>query len=335
MESDRPTGKEISIGIIGAGNIVRTMHLPILYNLPGVNVRYLADLAVDESLASPFNAEAIFLKEGESPSLPEVDLVFLATPPGARKEYAVSALAAGAAVFTEKPFAASVSDHKEMIGAGGAVGCTYNRRYFGNLETLEQIISGRILGQLREVRIVEAAMPRGTGKAGGHYQFDRSLSGGGVLMERGCHTLSQVDHVFINEGLSLTAAKIACIEGIDIEAELEIQLLQSNSKAIPIRYKIGAGSLDDTCSTYIFDNGLVVFDHTDPGAQISLFDAIGMKLELAPQLRTVRTDIQSFYRSWSEFLNKVRRGGNLDLNWESSIRTTELITEAYKREGLH
>ena len=48
---------------------------------------------------------------------PDIDAVYIATPPGAHKEYTIRAAKAGKAVYVEKPMARNVEECKEMIAA--------------------------------------------------------------------------------------------------------------------------------------------------------------------------------------------------------------------------
>ena len=46
---------------------------------------------------------------------PDVDAVYIATPPGSHKEYAIKAGKAGKAVYVEKPMARNIAECQEMM----------------------------------------------------------------------------------------------------------------------------------------------------------------------------------------------------------------------------
>lgn len=321
---------ELKIGIIGVGNIVRTMHLPLLYSIPGVRVAYLADLVVDRAIARLFGAEPIAIEPNGNPDFPNADVVFVATPPGARSRYVPSLLKAGTAVLTEKPFAPSLEQHKLFLAAGNRVACNYNRRWYGNIRALKEMINSRLLGRLREVVIEESAMPRGTGKPSDHYQFDRTQSGGGILMERGCHTLSQLDWIFDDYQIVVASVTIECVADLDVDVAMRLHVSRDVEEGIDVKYTLSAGRLGETTSKYRFDNGIVLFDHTDAESRLRLVDSNGIQFELAHDPGSVQSSTQSFYKSWSVFLDKVRGKDQFDPGSDTSLRTTQIVAQAYE-----
>jgi predicted dehydrogenase len=324
----------LTLGIVGVGSVVRTLHLPLLYTMSGVRVAYLADVAIDNAIACPFSARAIRIASGGRLNLPQTDIVFVATPPRARSRYVDASLRAGAAIFTEKPFATSLAEHKDFIRDTPRIACNYNRRWFGNILQLKEIITGGVLGQLHKVVIRESAMARGTGKPPSHYQFDKSLSGGGILTERGCHTLSQLDCIFEEGSIVLMQTKMVAIKGLDVDVELDLAVSTQGAEPLEVNYRLGAGRLDDTQSSYFFANGVVEFDHTNPGSALQITDSNGGEFTINPKVRSVQTITQSFYQSWSVFLNKVRGVDSFDAAADTSLRTTRLIADAYEQAAL-
>ncbi len=95
----------VGVGVIGAGTI-STQYLTTLTSFPDVDVKVVADLAVDRARAQ---AEAFGVPRwGAVQDVlddPEVELVVNLTIPAAHVEVATAAVAAGKDVWTEKPFA--------------------------------------------------------------------------------------------------------------------------------------------------------------------------------------------------------------------------------------
>ena len=325
---------KISIGIIGAGSIVTTMHLPILYTIPEVNVSYIADVEEKRLLSSAFNAK--FIKIGNTPigTIPKTDAIFLATPLGARDEYIKAQELGSCSIFTEKPFVANFDHHKQLIGAIKKIVCNYNRQFFSTIRSLKRIIDSSLLGNLEVVKIAESAMPRGTGKSPNHYQFNKRLSGGGLLIERGCHTLSQIDFLFSNFLIKVTDCKIRTIKGIDVDIDLDLEVVLNNNSSIPINYKLSAGRLFNTASLYSFDKGNINFNHTDACSKLKIYDNCQNMHTIENIERFATTEIQSFYLSWISFLEKVKGIQKFSPEIDTSIRTTEIIEAAYRKAGL-
>jgi len=328
------TMNRISIGIIGAGNIVKTMHLPILYNIPSVKVRYIADLIDKSSLSSAFNAQFIKLDKSSMSNLPTTDAVFIATPLGVRQNYYDDPNVGNSCILTEKPFVTTIEQHKQLITRHRNVMCNYNRRFYASIGTLKKIIENSLLGKLREVTIAESAMQRGTGKSAAHYQFNKKLSGGGLLIERGCHTLSQVDVLFSDLTINLIDCKIEALNGFDIDIDLTLEVCYNNNLCLPVTYKLSAGRLFKTLSVYRFDNGKIQFDQTDASSQICIKDNSGNTHILKPEKKLAASEIQSFYLSWISFIDKLGDRDEFIPEVDTSIRTTEIIDSVYRKAGL-
>ena len=271
----------VSVGIIGAGQIVKTMHLPILYNMASVRVCYIADTEDKSTTSYAVNAQFIKLNGSSKNKLPITDAVLVGTPLGVREHYYDNPAVSQSCILTEKPFIGTLEKHEKLINQHRAIMCNYNRKFYATIGTLKKIIDNSLLGSLREVTIAESAMPRGTGKGPTHYQFNRELSGGGLLIERGCHTLSQLDVLFLDSQMELADSKIEAISGFDIDINLDLTVSCDNA-AIPIRYELSAGRLFETLSNYRFDNGVIRFDHTNASSPMHIEDCSGNEYLLEP-----------------------------------------------------
>src|SRR5579863_7117638 len=100
-----PPINPLSIGIVGAGQISRRVHLPILRVMPQVRVAWIIDRYAERA-ASLSRAFDVPIGGAASPStMPACDVALLAIPVNGRAEYLREFSARGAAVFCEKPFA--------------------------------------------------------------------------------------------------------------------------------------------------------------------------------------------------------------------------------------
>ena len=80
--------RTLSVGVVGAGEIARIAHLPVLAAMPEVSLAWIADRDPERArvLAQGFGARALPLP-GDLTRLPEADVVLLALPYGARAAY--------------------------------------------------------------------------------------------------------------------------------------------------------------------------------------------------------------------------------------------------------
>src|SRR3989454_1058299 len=111
---------KLRIGIIGAGNIVRTRHLPALKKHPEVEI-----VAVSNST---YESSEKFCREnvpGATPiqnwpelvALHDLDVVWIGTPPYMHSAVTISALEAGKHVFCQARMSMDLAEAEEMLAA--------------------------------------------------------------------------------------------------------------------------------------------------------------------------------------------------------------------------
>lgn len=142
----------IRVGFAGAGYIA-TWHAAALTARPGVRLVAVADPAMSaaEGLAARHGATAY-------PSLDamldgaRLDAVHILTPPQLHRDHALSALAAGAHVLVEKPFALTAAEATEMAAAANAAGrvIAVNHNFLGlpSYLRLKRLLAEGALGRL-------------------------------------------------------------------------------------------------------------------------------------------------------------------------------------------
>ncbi len=111
---------KLRLGIVGAGNIVRTRHLPGLKRRPDVEIVAVSNLTYDSSEkfcqehlphATPMQNWADLV------ALPDLDVVWIGTPPYMHSAVTVSALEAGKHVFCQARMSMDLAEAEEMLAA--------------------------------------------------------------------------------------------------------------------------------------------------------------------------------------------------------------------------
>jgi len=96
---------KLNIGIIGCGNIAKTVHLPILVKNPDINNIFISD--IDPKLMNEtgehFGIEKSKMFEDYLQFLDMVEAVFILTPPHTHYAIVMECLKYGKHVFVEKP----------------------------------------------------------------------------------------------------------------------------------------------------------------------------------------------------------------------------------------
>jgi predicted dehydrogenase len=109
--------------LIGCGQIADA-HLAAIRRLPSAELVATCDAHRDlaEQAAARFGAPVSFDAAGEMLARVRPDVVPITTPPHTHRELTIAALAAGAHVYVEKPFALDAREAAEMLAAAAAHG---------------------------------------------------------------------------------------------------------------------------------------------------------------------------------------------------------------------
>jgi predicted dehydrogenase len=128
----------------------------------------------------------------------DLDLVVLASPGHVHLEQGLAALAAGAAVVIDKPFAASVDEGRRLIDAAEAAGrplaVFQNRRWDGDFLTLRRLLSE---GRLGRVHRFESTFERWSPGLRDRWQdTTTSAQAAGITFDLGSHLIDQALQLF-------------------------------------------------------------------------------------------------------------------------------------------
>jgi predicted dehydrogenase len=112
--------QKLRIGIVGAGNIVRTRHLPALKKNPEVEIVAVSNSTYEsaEKFCRDCAPDAVPIKNWpELVALPDIDIVWIGTPPYMHSAVTISALEAGKHVFCQARMAMDLAEAEEMLAA--------------------------------------------------------------------------------------------------------------------------------------------------------------------------------------------------------------------------
>ncbi len=192
---------EVKWGIIGCGDVCERKSAPAMYRSP--HSRLVAVMRRDERKLRDFAArhgvEKTYTSAGELIADPQVDIVYVATPPAAHREYAIAAMEAGKPVYVEKPMALGYAECLEMTAAARRTGqklfVAYYRRampYFLKVkELLDAGAIGRVTGA--EVRYARPPGEQDKDPAQHPWRLDRATAGEGYFFDMASHTLDILD----------------------------------------------------------------------------------------------------------------------------------------------
>jgi predicted dehydrogenase len=181
--------RKFKLGIVGAGSIVETNHLPAIRVAEQAEISWIYDKNPSRAALVAKMYGIPVLPEGSvERALAEVDICLLATPYGVRKPYIEWCKRAGTALVVEKPFAFSREEHLDYCSGfkEWEIGVNFQRRFYRSVTTLRRIVDTAIFGKLLTVKFNQGNFSL---KGGSGYLSDANLAGGGVIAESAIHSL--------------------------------------------------------------------------------------------------------------------------------------------------
>jgi predicted dehydrogenase len=213
----------LNMAIVGAGGIAQTWGQAFAA-ADSVNLVAVADVRVDAAaaLAEPAGAEAVPDMDTLL-TVPDVDAVLICTPPVTHVDLAGAAAEAGRHVLCEKPLAVSTDEAVAMLGAADRAGTILSMaskfRFVEDLQRARSLITGGTLGRpllLNNAFVSHVEMR-------GRWNTDRALSGGGVLIDNGTHSVDIARYLLGPLERVLAAAEGGADLGVEDTARLQIE----------------------------------------------------------------------------------------------------------------
>ena len=192
-----PGVKRVGYAVVGLGSISQVAVLPAFAH--SKKAKLVAVVSGDKKkarkFAEQFKASQAFTyaEFAECLSNPEVEAVYIATPPGEHEKYAVAAAKVGKHVLCEKPLAATVKQARNMVETcrrNKVQFMTAYRKYFEpSSVTLKKMISKGELGRIDVIHTLFSEL-RPFGDQSPSWLFSRKLCGGGPLTDLGVYCLN-------------------------------------------------------------------------------------------------------------------------------------------------
>ena len=129
---------------------------------------------------------------------PEVDAVYIATPPASHKEYTLSVAATGKPVYVEKPMALNAAECGSMVEACAQAGVplfvAYYRRALPRFLKIKELVDEGAIGTVRGVNIRHSQGPVSEDTSPTpQWRVRPEVSGGGHFLDLASHTLDFLD----------------------------------------------------------------------------------------------------------------------------------------------
>lgn len=188
-------------GIIGCGDVTEIKSGPGFQKADGSSL--VAVMRRDRAKADDYaRRHGVPRVHGEASALiadPDVDAVYIATPPSSHCPLALEVARAGKPCLVEKPMALNHAECLQMIaafrGAQAPLWVAYYRRALPRFLLLRRLLNDGRIGQPTSAH-VQLTAPLTTGEAAKDWHFDPASSGGGLIFDVGSHCVDLLDFLF-------------------------------------------------------------------------------------------------------------------------------------------
>ncbi|MBN1136511.1 MAG: Gfo/Idh/MocA family oxidoreductase [Anaerolineae bacterium] len=195
--------KTIRWGIIGCGNVTEVKSGPGFQKAQ--HSALVAVMRRDRALAEDYaRRHGVPRWTNDAQALidaPEIDVVYVATPPAFHMDYTLRVARAGKPVYVEKPMARTHAECQAMIAACQQARVplfvAYYRRRLPRFLKAQELVASGALGEVRFVEVTLYQRP----PAGGYdpqklpWRVIPAIAGAGLFLDLASHTLDALDFI--------------------------------------------------------------------------------------------------------------------------------------------
>ncbi len=199
---------EIGVGLIGAG-LIGDQHALAFQRVKRARLAAVADpdTARAHRLANTYGVPAVYEDYRKVLEDDHVDVVCVGAPNHTHRDIVLAASEAGKHVICEKPLARTMTEAQQMVAAADRAGIKlmyaelicFAPRYVRAKELIDEGAFGRVF-----------QIKHGESHFGPHsdWFWHGGLSGGGVLMDMGCHSIEVIRWLYDKPAVESVAAEL-------------------------------------------------------------------------------------------------------------------------------
>ena len=196
--------QKIKWGIIGCGDVTEKKSGPAFNKVADSELIAVMrrNAAKAEDYAKRHNVPKWYSKAEDLINDPDVNAVYIATPPLQHEEYALQAMAAGKPVYIEKPISLSAASAKRMLQASEKyqqkASVAHYRRQQPVFLKVKELLEQKTIGDIRFVDLQMLQPPKSNLIANSeeNWRVDPAISGGGLFHDLAPHQLDLMVYFF-------------------------------------------------------------------------------------------------------------------------------------------
>jgi predicted dehydrogenase len=196
--------KRINWGIIGCGDVTELKSGPAFNKVPDSALVAVMrrDAAKARDYAQRHNVPCWYSDADKLINDPEVNAIYVATPPVFHEEYSIAAINAGKPVYVEKPMAMNYSQALNMAALAAEKNVkmvvAHYRREQPFFNKIKELIEGKIIGDIRIANLTYYRNPFKAEELTGRnlWRVDPAVAGGGIFHDLAPHQLDLMLYFF-------------------------------------------------------------------------------------------------------------------------------------------
>ena len=313
---------KLKFALIGTGGIAQT-YAQAFQQSDCCSLVAVADINEDsaKAFAEPFGAKSF----GDYRTLAEnteVDAVIISTPPNTHPEIATYFMNRNVNVLCEKPLCLSVAEAKQMIKTAEKIGVVFTMatkfRYCEDVVKAKSILASGVLGDIVQFENAFTAKVDMSKR----WNSDSAISGGGVLMDNGTHSVDIIRYFLgaITEVLAVETGKTQ-----DLAVDENVKMFAKTDDGI-------AASVDLTWGINKELPNFISIYGTNGTLQIGWRES-KYKLNSSPDWTIFGKGydkVQAFKSKLENFRNAIVTGEELLTKPSDALASVEVIEAAYK-----
>jgi len=321
----------IKVGIIGAGRIGYVHAKSITYEIPGAEVKTIADMYMNDTIKAwaaelgikncVNDAQAIF-------DDPEISAVLVCSSTDTHSEFSIKAAKAGKNVFCEKPVDSSISRIREVLAVIEETGVNFqvgfNRRFDHNFMTARKAVEDGRIGTPQMLRITsrdpEPPSAEYAARSGGLF-FDMAIHDFDMARyQAGC----EVTEVYA-KGAVLVDPAIG--EAGDIDSAIITLTFENGMIGVIENCRKAAYGYDQRVEI-LGSEGSVATENDRPSTTV-ISTAASVESE-KPLFFFLERYMASFTREKQEFFKVISEGGTISCNGKDGLESVRIAVASKK-----
>lgn len=213
-------------GIIGCGDVAEVKSGPAFSLIPNSKLKAVMrrnldkakDFALRHNVPHYYNTVQPILND------PEINAVYIATPPASHLDYALQAIKAGKHVYLEKPMTLNTEQSQQLCNAvkvsGTKLTVAHYRRKLPAFLKVKELLDGKCIGDVlfADIQVLQPPKSHLVAQSELPWRFNAAIAGGGLFHDLAPHQLDLM-YLFFGEynrsyGVSDTQNKASKVDDL-------------------------------------------------------------------------------------------------------------------------